>query len=110
MAFAQKYRIHGKVLFTKVFRDGKRVAGEYFLIRFIENQLDHVQIAIVAPVKIATKAVVRNRIKRRIVSLIQLNMLQKKNSDVIVTVLKDVSVTPGDVLQAELCRLFVGLP
>jgi ribonuclease P protein component len=62
--FAKKNRLRKKVDFDKVFRYGKAIHSDLFILKILPNNLNYNRFAVIVSKKISTKAVERNRIKR----------------------------------------------
>ena len=78
MALSKKYRLTYKSEIEKVFKKGRIVNSNLFMIRFLSNQLVFSRFTIVVSSKISKKSVIRNRIKRRLREIIRLNILKIK--------------------------------
>ena len=61
---------------NKILRKGKRFNGEILLLIIFKNDLKNTRVGLIISKKVSKKAVVRNKIKRRIYSLIR-NKLSK---------------------------------
>lgn len=59
--------------FNKIYKFGKSAYGENVLCRANTNKLQHSKFAVIVSKKISKKAVIRNRIKRRINEIIRKN-------------------------------------
>jgi len=67
----KKSRITDKKDFQKVYRSGRKITGNLFILRFAPNRLPQPRFGLVVSNKVSKKAVVRNRLKRQIRSKIQ---------------------------------------
>lgn len=63
---AQKNRLTKKKDFDLVFKKGKSSFNDYLGIKILKNKLDYPRFGVIVSSKISKKAVVRNKIKRRI--------------------------------------------
>ncbi|MBF8280690.1 MAG: ribonuclease P protein component [Candidatus Magasanikbacteria bacterium] len=61
-----KFRLRQDKDFTRVFRGGRRASAGLVLITFSPNRLREPRYAVVVGTKVSKRAVVRNRLKRRI--------------------------------------------
>jgi len=85
---AQRNRLSKKADFEQVFKSGNKTYNQYLNLRFKENGLDYCRFAIIVSNKITKKATERNKIRRRIKSVIINNLSNfRQNYDVIFTVL-----------------------
>ena len=78
MALPKKYRLTHKSEIEKVFKKGRIINSNLFMIRFLPNQLVFSRFTIIVSSKISKKSVIRNRIKRRLRETIRLNILKIK--------------------------------
>lgn len=78
MALPKKYRLTNKSGIEKVFKKGRIINSNLFLIKSHYNQSVFSRFTIIVSSKISKKAVIRNRIKRRLREIIRLNILKIK--------------------------------
>lgn len=88
MALSKKYRLAGSD-FKRVFEKGKTVRGSFFFIRFLNNGVNHLRLAVAVASKVSKKAVVRNRLRRILTEAIKVNNLYKAAIDVVIVVAKN---------------------
>jgi len=69
----RRYRLTGKAQFQGVYGSGRSYVGSYLVLYVKENRLDHTRIGFTVSKKIG-KAVVRNRIKRKLREVCRLNL------------------------------------
>lgn len=62
----KKNRINKKKDFEKIFKNGKSAKGSFLILRFMENGLDTNRFAFIVSKKVSSKAVIRNKIRRRL--------------------------------------------
>ncbi len=62
----KKHRLKKKKEFERVFKEGKAAKKDFLFIKFIKNDLDATRFGFVVSKKISKKAVVRNKVKRRL--------------------------------------------
>ncbi len=80
----KKYRLSKNKDFEKVFRQGKFYSDKIVSLKFIPNQLDHNRFGIIVGLKVDRRAVVRNKVKRRLRSVIRsLFPVMKTSFDII---------------------------
>ena len=66
---SQKYRFHGYRSLQFVLKRGQTFKSEYFSLKHIKSKKPHYRLSIIVSKKIDKKAVVRNRIRRRLYEL-----------------------------------------
>lgn len=64
-------RLKKKKDFEKVAGKGRAAAGGFLVLKFVENGLDISRVGFVVSKKISNKAVIRNKVKRRLRSAIR---------------------------------------
>ncbi|MFA5124823.1 MAG: ribonuclease P protein component [Patescibacteria group bacterium] len=85
---ANKYRISKKQEFERIFKNGKKDSSQNFIIRFINNDLEHCRFSVIVSNKISGKAVERNKIRRRAKAIIGNNLSNfTKNIDLLIIAL-----------------------
>ena len=60
--------------FAQVFQRGERLYGRYFTLRWLRNNLSYSRFGIIVSLKVDKKAVIRNKIKRRIRAIFKDNL------------------------------------
>lgn len=94
--------------FDEVIKSGKAVHSAFFLARTLPSPDGVVRIAAVTPVKIAKKAVIRNRTRRRIYEAVQPILETVKEPVLAIILAKSGALTaPSDALTVDLKALFV---
>ncbi len=87
---AQKNRLKRKD-FELIFKKGDKISNQFFNLRFLENDLKYCRFAVIVSNKVSKKAVIRNKIRRRLKAIFLLNLDNfNKKIDIIVTVLPTV--------------------
>lgn len=71
---AKQKRLTKKKDFEKIYRKGKTVKNDFLVLKTASNNLTINRFAFVVSQKISKKAVVRNKIKRRLRELVRLNI------------------------------------
>ncbi len=66
-----KNRIHGRKVFSRIFKSGKTIRSKTINLNYSPIQGKYFKVAVVVSRKTSKKAVVRNRIRRRIYELIR---------------------------------------
>ncbi len=92
--------------FSYVYKNGEKWVGEYMVLLFVRNNLPYSRIGIVVSKKVG-RAVVRNKVKRRLREIVRLNkeLIPKGLDIVIIAKTKARSVTFWD-LREDLLRGF----
>jgi len=70
--FAKRNRLKKTADFKKVFKDGKRAAGDLTEMRFLQNSLDFCRFGFIISLGVSKKATVRNKIRRRLMEAVKL--------------------------------------
>jgi ribonuclease P protein component len=71
-AFPKKYRLLRRAEFRRVYEEGQRRSASLCTVFFRSNGLGHSRLGITVPARVG-RAVVRNRIKRRLREIFRLN-------------------------------------
>lgn len=69
--FSKNFRLTKNREFAKVARQGNFIYNRFLNLKWIKNDLDYSRFGIVVSLKVDKKAVVRNKIKRRIREIIR---------------------------------------
>lgn len=77
-----------------VFKNGKRFNGKFFSVKFIKNNLNHWRLVIIVSNKISNKAVLRNKIRRRVKEALRAKLKKEIGYDMAL-------VAKSDILNAE---------
>ena len=96
------HRFHGHGSLRFVYQNGKTVRGPLTSIKFIENtRRSKYRVAVVVSKKVSKKAVIRNRIRRRLYEAVRLNeSIIITPFDIVVTVFHEkIAEIPADELQ-----------
>jgi ribonuclease P protein component len=86
------HRFHGRGSLTFLYKNGRTVRGEFLSLRYTNARQDDYRLAVVVSKKVSKKAVVRNRIRRRIyeiIRLIHIDSGKKWPVDMAITVFDD---------------------
>jgi len=84
----KSFRLKKAKDFQKIFKEGKLIKDDFLLLRFVANNRKESRIGIMVSQKVSKKAVLRNKIKRRIRAIIFNNLLKiKKGFDILIIVL-----------------------
>lgn len=104
---AKKFRLHKKSDFDELAQSSNKFYSNNFVLKFVESNKDFNSFAVVVSKKISIKAVVRNKIRRRVFEIIRLNMDSfKKGFNIIIFVKKGVLEIEYIELEKELLYIF----
>lgn len=97
---AKRYRLHFDKDIQQVLKKGKIVFGPFFNLKILSNKLDVSRFCIIISTKISKKAVVRNKAKRQLNSIIQ-KYLPKIKPDYDIVILTKPAVTVTEFKELE---------
>jgi len=96
---APRERIRTKKEFLFLYKKGNRYRGRYFTLIYLTNDLSYSRMAVVASKKVG-RAVVRNKIKRRLRALYRKNKhLLQKNLDLLIIAKREGYEAPWQILE-----------
>jgi len=96
---APQERIRKKKEFLFLYKKGNRYRGRYFILIYLTNDLSYSRMAVVASKKVG-RAVVRNKVKRRLRTLYRRNKhVLQKNLDFVIIAKKEAHEVPWLVLR-----------
>jgi len=75
---AKENRLRKKKEFEKVAKEGRGVREEFLVLKYLKNNLNLVRAGFVVSQKISKKAVVRNKVKRRLREIVRRNLEKLK--------------------------------
>ena len=101
-AFDKSCRLLEKADFAKIFSDGIKSHGKYFLLIVTRNNLERARLGIAVSRKVSTKAVVRNRIKRQIRESFRINKNLLKGLDCVVIARHSAASVENSILHSSL--------
>src|SRR3989344_7261945 len=82
---AKNSQLKKKKDFELVFKKGRTIKNDFFVLKFLPNGLENNRFGIVVSQKVSKKAVVRNKIRRRVKESIKLKAVAKgENADAII--------------------------
>ena len=80
----KKNRLNKKRDFDNIFKNGKSTKGLFLVLRFIKNKLEFNRYAFIVSKKVSQKAVIRNKVRRRLLESVKKNEEKlKKGLDII---------------------------
>lgn len=104
---ARKYRLRTTKDVARVYRRGQAVRGSSMSLKWLANQQGHMRAAVVVSKKVAPRAPLRNRIRRRVYEhLRQISAVQEQPVDLIFNIYSDELATmPSEKLNQQLLSL-----
>jgi ribonuclease P protein component len=96
--FTKEFRLRKEEV-NMVFKTGKSFSSPEMVFRFLPNKFSHSRIAILVGVKLSKKAVVRNRIKRRLRELTRLHFKKFPSGWDILVIARDLRLGEIDFLK-----------
>ena len=103
----QKYRLKKKSDFDIVFRKGQAITGRFIFLKIIKNQLDNSRFGFIVSLKVSKKAVIRNRIKRRLREIIKKKIKDiKTNYDIIILAKPEIISKDYKEIEKEIILIF----
>ena len=74
--------------FEKIFKKGKSFKNGFLILKIVSNDLEESRFGFIVSQKVSKKAVLRNKVKRRLRDIIQKNIVKiKKGVDIVLIVL-----------------------
>jgi len=105
-AFPKKYRLLRRVEFRRVYEEGERRSASVCTAFFRPNGLAETRLGITVPVRVG-KAVLRNRIKRRVREVFRQNrQALAEGWDIVVNPRKSAATMPYPAFEKQMLRLF----
>lgn len=82
---SRENRLKKREDFNNISKKGNIIAGKLIFLKFLKNKLDFSRFGLIVSLKISKKAVIRNKIKRQLRSIIKENFSNIKSGlDIIV--------------------------
>jgi len=101
--FIRDHRLRRRADIERVYRHGQQVRSQNFALRYRANQLTHPRVVVIVGKKVSKKALVRNRIRRRLAAELGRQQLAP-GYDVLVNVYNDVSGQAAETIKNELTQ------
>lgn len=106
---SRQFRFHGHNSLTYLFRNGKTVRGEFISLKYVASKSDDYRLAVIVSKKVSKKAVVRNRIRRRVYEIIRTTKIGSNKPwsyDMSIQVFDEsLATAPHDYLHSEITKL-----
>jgi ribonuclease P protein component len=71
---SKKYCLKRKKDFERVIKKGKKIEKDFLVLKFSRNSLDVTRTGFVVSQKVSKKAILRNKIKRRLREIMKINL------------------------------------
>ena len=108
--FPKRARLLKRAEFRRVYDEGQRRNGSYFAVFFRPNGLEETRLGITVPTRVG-KAVLRNRVKRRLREVFRLNRDRfSRGWDIVMNPREAAGRVPFPSLEKEMMRLFPSQP
>lgn len=109
-AFPKSYRLLRRSEYRRVYDEGQRRSAALCIVFFLPNGLPHPRLGITTPARLG-KAVLRNRVRRRLREVFRLNRPTLPGGwDILVNPRPAVAEVPFRILERELLRLLPTRP
>ncbi len=107
---AKKNRLKNSREFKKVYSFGKKINANYFFVKYSKNSLNVARFGIVVSRKISVKAVQRNKIKRRVCSIIR-DLLKdyNKSYDIVLISRKNIIKASFKDIQEDIRKILLNI-
>ena len=104
---SRENRLRKRKDFDNIFKNGKAKTGGFIFLKFLKNDLNVSRFGFIVSLKIAKKAVVRNKIKRRLRQVIRNNINEiKPGFDIVITAKPEIVNKNYQEIKNELENLF----
>lgn len=105
---SQNHRFHGHGSLRFVLKNGMTTRSKFLTIRYSKNNKRvHSRFSVVVSKKISKRAVVRNRIRRRVYEILRLQLPRIQSAYDVVVIVNELSVQ--DLSSLELNKMLIGL-
>ncbi len=98
-------RLRASADFAKCYQSGKTRHGEFVLVRTKQNKKPENRYGVVVSKKISKRAVIRNRIKRRIVAILRDEAPMAGGNDVVIVVKPTALTSSPKALREDIIRI-----
>ncbi|MEA3295604.1 MAG: ribonuclease P protein component [Patescibacteria group bacterium] len=101
-------RLKKKKDFEKVFNQGKIYRHDFLFLKILSNDLEFSRIGFIVSKKISKKAVVRNKVKRRLRNIVRKKIVEmKKNNDMIIIALAGIEKKTFKEIESGITEIFI---
>jgi len=101
-------RLKNKKDFERVFKQGKGYRGDFLFCKLIINKSKRSRFGIVVTEKVSKKAVIRNRIKRRLREILRLNLPKiKQGIDVVIVACSGIENKNFWEIERDINKIFI---
>ena len=103
----KQYRLTKDKDFAKVAKQGKAIFGRGLGLKYIKNNLSYSRFGITVSLKVDKKAVVRNKIKRRIKAILKGDLFKiAKGYDILILTRAEIKDSDYSQIKDKLLKLF----
>lgn len=103
----QKNRLKKKKDFERVFKKGKGYRGDFLFFKETKNNLKESRFGFIVSKKISNKAVIRNKVKRRLRAIIQKKKTGiKKGMDIVIITLPGIENKSFQEIEEDVNKIF----
>ena len=99
-----KNRLKKEKDFQQVFNKGKFINSDLISVRFLDNNTDDTRVGFIVSKKVSKKAVLRNRVKRKLREVMRANMEKIKGGFDIIITAKSIELEKIDKTLEELLK------
>ena len=100
-------RLRKKKDFEKVLKEGKSFKEDFLILKIKKNKLEELRFGFIVSQKVSKKAVVRNKIKRRLREVIKEEIKRiKKGFDIILITLPETEIKDFQKIKTTIEKLF----
>jgi ribonuclease P protein component len=100
------HRLRSRHDFKRIFQRGNRINGKYFTLYYLENKQTTCRWAVVVSTKVSKRAVRRNRLRRRLNSLIRESQAGLRlGYDIVIVVKTDFFMQSTDTINLEYAQV-----
>lgn len=97
-------RLRARADFARTYQGGKTRHGEFVMVRARANHKTTNRYGVVVSKKVSKSAVARNRIKRRIMAIVRIDLPLVGNTDLIIVVRPNAPTSSHKALQQDIIR------
>jgi len=99
-----KNRLKKEKDFQQVFNKGKFINSDLISVRFLDNNTDDTRVGFIVSKKVSKKAVLRNRVKRKLREVMRTNIKKIKGGFDIIITAKSIEIEKIDKTLEELLK------
>lgn len=100
----KKYRLKGKRNFDRLYKE-KGTKGSFFVVKKKENRVGFIRAGVVVSLKVSSSAVLRNKIRRRVSSVLKC-LKKSQGADIVIIALPDCAKANFEQIKKDLTFVF----